>query len=90
MFLSVPIRGLFSDERYWSHRTIQASMRDARAGSLRGTVNIIRLFSKIIVMAALALICSCATHDSLHPSLPVETTMNKAAGRGIYFWRPFG
>jgi predicted aspartyl protease len=45
-------------------------------------VNTIRLTFQIIATSVLVLFCSGAAQDSVHPKLPAETTINKAAGRG--------
>jgi hypothetical protein len=36
----------------------------------------------VILALCLALLCSCATENSIYPKLPADVTMNKNAGRG--------
>ena len=45
-------------------------------------VNIIRLPFQIMATSVLVFFCHGATQEVVHPKLPAETTINKAAGRG--------
>jgi hypothetical protein len=45
-----------------------------------------KIIRAIIASACLMFLCSCATRDSVRPSLPAETAFNKDAGRGQWIY----
>jgi predicted aspartyl protease len=62
-------------------RQIQKLRLDKPERRFRLECNFMKIIRAMIASAVLMILCSCATHAAVRPSLPAETFFNKEAGR---------